>query len=42
MREVLLQNEDFPGEIVFSPQLYNKKDIPTDIDDARLTTEALI
>ena len=42
MREVLLQNEQFPGEIVFSPLLYKKKDIPRNIEESRLDIEALI
>ena len=42
MREVLAQSEAASGEVVFSPQLFKKSDIPNDLADCRLDAKCLM
>ena len=42
MQEVLMQNQDAAGQVAFSPQLFEKGDIPADVAESRLGTEELM
>ena len=42
MRDALFDQEDFTGVVLFSPQNFRSQDIPSKLDDVKLSDEELI